>query len=391
MIIECENCSTQFETDVAFPPEGRKVRCARCSHIWIAHPFEETGADEATVDEIGSEELPETEETDEELDSEVSADVKNDDVLSDLEPPSIQPLVPDLESLADLEFSEVDGEEEHSQEDIDALFSADSEEPAGQEASEEETAENVDDPMSSDPDDMPVEAMPDSDDDLPAKDISADDVSRDDLAVAESLADDSSEIVAEDDQNQDISTADDEALDDTSSEVEPASLLFEKLDGAGDRPKPPDVVALSTGWRTRLIAGWGGLASFVIILTALAYFFRVDIVRVLPGSAGLYAGLGIPVNIRGLEIRDVTFNWETDSGTPILFVHGVIQNVTNRHVRIPTVVFAFQDNRGEELYHWAERVKTQTLPAGKQVTFATRVPSPPKAVENLQVRFAKPR
>lgn len=37
MIIACPSCSTRFEVDAAvFPAAGRKVKCARCAHVWHA-------------------------------------------------------------------------------------------------------------------------------------------------------------------------------------------------------------------------------------------------------------------------------------------------------------------------------------------------------------------
>ncbi len=36
MILTCPQCATRYQTDVAsFQPAGRKVRCAKCSHVWF--------------------------------------------------------------------------------------------------------------------------------------------------------------------------------------------------------------------------------------------------------------------------------------------------------------------------------------------------------------------
>src|SRR5680860_1248019 len=37
-LIICPVCETRYEIKAAFPPEGRKVRCTKCSHVWQAMP-----------------------------------------------------------------------------------------------------------------------------------------------------------------------------------------------------------------------------------------------------------------------------------------------------------------------------------------------------------------
>lgn len=50
MILTCPQCSTQFAVpDNAIPPEGRKVRCAKCKHKWHQYP---EGEDHQAVEDI---------------------------------------------------------------------------------------------------------------------------------------------------------------------------------------------------------------------------------------------------------------------------------------------------------------------------------------------------
>ncbi len=37
-LIICPACDTRYETKAVFPPEGRKVRCSKCGHVWQALP-----------------------------------------------------------------------------------------------------------------------------------------------------------------------------------------------------------------------------------------------------------------------------------------------------------------------------------------------------------------
>jgi predicted Zn finger-like uncharacterized protein len=36
--IICPVCETRYEVKAAFPPQGRKVRCSKCGHVWQAQP-----------------------------------------------------------------------------------------------------------------------------------------------------------------------------------------------------------------------------------------------------------------------------------------------------------------------------------------------------------------
>ncbi|MCJ7528169.1 MAG: zinc-ribbon domain-containing protein, partial [Methyloceanibacter sp.] len=37
-LIICPACETRYATQAVFPPDGRKVRCAKCAHVWQALP-----------------------------------------------------------------------------------------------------------------------------------------------------------------------------------------------------------------------------------------------------------------------------------------------------------------------------------------------------------------
>src|SRR5581483_11847058 len=54
MILTCPTCGTRYQADEAkFPPEGRMVRCAKCSHVW--HQQGPVAAPEPDVAEIAPE------------------------------------------------------------------------------------------------------------------------------------------------------------------------------------------------------------------------------------------------------------------------------------------------------------------------------------------------
>lgn len=50
MIISCPSCASRFNVDeTALTPEGRKVKCSKCEHVWVQTP---EGGEPAASDEI---------------------------------------------------------------------------------------------------------------------------------------------------------------------------------------------------------------------------------------------------------------------------------------------------------------------------------------------------
>lgn len=79
MLLTCPNCSTRFVApDSAIGPDGRRVKCGRCGHIWHARPPEPAAPTEA----------PET--------SQAEAPVEAEPVVRPIPPGSNLPAMPRL-------------------------------------------------------------------------------------------------------------------------------------------------------------------------------------------------------------------------------------------------------------------------------------------------------
>jgi len=69
MILTCPACGTRYQADEAkFPPDGRMVRCAKCSHVWHQAGF--SGMPEPDVAIIAPEPRPEAQQPQSEPESE---------------------------------------------------------------------------------------------------------------------------------------------------------------------------------------------------------------------------------------------------------------------------------------------------------------------------------
>lgn len=124
----------------------------------------------------------------------------------------------------------------------------------------------------------------------------------------------------------------------------------------------------------------------VVLILACAYLARQPIVAVVPDLAGLYAALGMEVNLRGLEFRNMTATRDIDNGRPILVVEGEIANVGASDAAVPPVRLAVRAGR-QEIYAWSVEPARRTLGAGESTAFRTRLATPPTAADDIELRF----
>jgi predicted Zn finger-like uncharacterized protein len=139
-----------------------------------------------------------------------------------------------------------------------------------------------------------------------------------------------------------------------------------------------------SGWRR------SGLPSAILILVAVNAGFitwRMDIVRLLPQTAAIYAAIGLPVNLRGLAFEDIRMSRVEQDGVGVLVVEGSIVNVTNRVVEVPRLRVALRNESKREIYAWTAQPSRSILEPGDALPFRSRLASPPADAREVQVRF----
>jgi len=127
------------------------------------------------------------------------------------------------------------------------------------------------------------------------------------------------------------------------------------------------------------------LAAVAAVLLA-----RVEVVRVMPEAAPLFRMIGLPVNLRGLVFAGVGTRTERQDGSAVLIVEGRIESDSHSAVAVPPLRFALRDAAGTEVYAWTAPPDAATLGPGESLPFQARMISPPRAGNDVLVRFAHP-
>lgn len=130
-----------------------------------------------------------------------------------------------------------------------------------------------------------------------------------------------------------------------------------------------------------------GLALVAVL--PLACLARTAVVRAVPQSAALYAGIGLPVNLRGLEIRDVVaFRNPAQDGRPAeLVLEGDLVGLVREAAPVPPLTAEVLDAEGRHLRGFAVAPPRAALAQGESARFRASLADPPAQGRGLRIRF----
>ncbi len=148
----------------------------------------------------------------------------------------------------------------------------------------------------------------------------------------------------------------------------------------GGRAAKSSVLRSIANWRVATVAG-------TALVLAAGFVEREAVVRLLPQTAKLYAAAGFPVNLRGIEIRNVKSRLVVDNDEPVLVVDGDLVNVADRKVDVPRLHFSLIGADGRQVYVWSAQADRANLQPGETVNFRRRLAAPPAEAKNVSVRF----
>jgi len=132
---------------------------------------------------------------------------------------------------------------------------------------------------------------------------------------------------------------------------------------------------------------WTSAVLSLVAINLMLIGWRSNVVRWLPQTASLYAAIGLPVNLRGLVFANVTTERETHDGVEVLLVQGSIVNEFKRAAEVPRLRFSVRYQSGYEVYSWTALPNRGVLQPGESLSFSSRLASPPREGDRVEVRF----
>ena len=125
--------------------------------------------------------------------------------------------------------------------------------------------------------------------------------------------------------------------------------------------------------------------------STVGFSLRTDLVRWFPALAGLYASIGLPVNVVGLTFEDSKTLTSFREGKPVMLITSRIRSVASQTVPVPPVLVSLLDGAGATVYEWTVTPKATDMAPGEVMEFSTEVSAPPQGVTTVRLSFTTPR
>ncbi|WP_284359396.1 zinc-ribbon domain-containing protein [Candidatus Phycosocius spiralis] len=160
---------------------------------------------------------------------------------------------------------------------------------------------------------------------------------------------------------------------------EPSGVAKRKAQG---RIKLLNSIAITIPWLLAacMLAG--------AIVTAITY--RSDIVRLWPKTATLYAKLGVPANLYGVDIQSVIVTTTLEASGPRIEIKGILKSVSRRPEFVPYIRLSLVDPTGREQLTWMIDPGVEILQPGVAHRFSSARTNPIRGPLNAVLVFAEP-
>lgn len=125
------------------------------------------------------------------------------------------------------------------------------------------------------------------------------------------------------------------------------------------------------------------------LLASLAIGGRHQLVAKIPGADRVFSAIGLPVNLAGIEFRNVASQIAEIDGRKVLAVTGEAINVRpGASASLPSLEVTVRGADQRALYVWTAPSPKSALQSGESVAFRTRLAAPPEGARDVVVRLA---
>ncbi len=130
-------------------------------------------------------------------------------------------------------------------------------------------------------------------------------------------------------------------------------------------------------------------AVLATLIGAMALIgLREKLVAIAPPLALGYSALGLPVNLAGLDLRDVHSRIVMDGPRRVLAIEGEIANRRREPTAVPPLALTVRGEDGMAKYAWTSAAPKSRLEPFETVAFRARLAAPPESGADVLVRFA---
>jgi hypothetical protein len=166
------------------------------------------------------------------------------------------------------------------------------------------------------------------------------------------------------------------------AQVNAARAAFDKRLAALKRSLP-----FSRFRRLARIVSFGALAMVLLV----GVFGRVELVRAYPALAGLYSGIGLGVNVVGLEFSNAKTLTSLRNGRNVMQVTAKIRSISAGTVPVPPVLVTLFDDKGGVVLEWTVIPQAREMEPGEVLELSTDVNAPPASAAKVRLSFSNVR
>lgn len=130
-----------------------------------------------------------------------------------------------------------------------------------------------------------------------------------------------------------------------------------------------------------------GVVAALVVVGGTIVLLRGQIAGMIPGTAPIFAAIGLPVNTLGLGIEGVVAKETFVAGRPVLAVTGAIRSTADEPAMAPPIRISLLDKQGKLLTSLVAEPLNAKVPPGAKRYFTVSLPDPPAGGHELEIAF----